>query len=45
MFVLGSGISYMYNNRSCGMFGLCTFGSPYSLGGREYVDFNIIWFY
>ena len=28
-----------------GMFDLCTFGSPYSLGGRECVDFNVIWFY
>ena len=24
-----------------GMFGLCTFGSPYSLGGRRFVDFNV----
>ena len=24
-----------------GMFGLCTFGSPYSFGGRGYVGFNV----
>ena len=24
-----------------GMFGLCTFGSPYSLGERGFVGFNV----
>ena len=30
----------MANNLSR-MFGLCTFGSPYSLGGRGYVGFDV----
>jgi len=42
VFVLGSEISCMSLTIGLsGMFGLCTFGSPYSLGGRGYVGFDV----
>jgi len=42
VFVLGSEISCMSLTIGLsGMFGLCTFGSPYSLDGRGYVGFDV----
>ena len=46
MFVLGRDKLYVGECMALtislsGMFGLCTFDNPYSLGGRGYVDFNV----
>ena len=46
MFVLGSGKLYSGEYMALtiglrGMFGLCTFGNPYSRGGRGFVGFNV----